>query len=259
MTNKLQVVKSACQKAGEKVLLMQNKLKSIKNKKGRIDDFVTDADIASEKIIVEAINANFPKHAILSEEDNDKDIESDYLWVIDPIDGTTIYTAGMPTVAISVGLLFKNKPILGVVNLPALNSLYWAQKGKGAYVGGKKIKVSNKKRLIHSVVGSDFKIIDARVEEFKKTNLPLFAKVRTMPMLGSAVLGTVFVAHGIYDAYIHRAHPWDFIASALIVKEAGGKITDYKGKTIQNWLQYNIDIIASNGIIHDQILSQLNK
>lgn len=259
MTSKLQIAKSACKKAGKKVLLMQNKLKSIKNKKGRIDDFVTDADIASEKIIVNAIKTNFPEHAILSEEDNDKDIKSDYLWVVDPIDGTTYFAAGMPTFSVSMGLLFKNNPILGVVYSPALKYLYWAEKDQGAYFRGKKIEVSNKKRLIHSVVGSDLKRLDERVEEFKKTNLPLFDKVRTMPMLGSAVLGTAFVAHGIYDAYIHWAHPWDFVASALIVEEAGGKITDYQGKAIDNWLQYKIELVASNGIIHDQILSLIKK
>lgn len=258
MADRLQLAKKVCTKAGKKVLTMQSKLKSIKTK-GRIDDFVTDADLASEKIIVNAIKKNFPADAIVSEEGNGVKMKANYVWVVDPLDGTTVYAAGMPTYAISVGLLYKNMPLLGVVNLPAFSSLYWAQKGKGAHHNNQKIKVSQKSDLINCIVGADLKRMNRRVKEFNRVSLPLFTKVRAMPILGSAVLGTTFVAHGIYDAYVHDAHPWDYVASAIIIQEAGGKITDYKGKAIRDWLKNRLEIIASNGIIHKKIVSQIKQ
>src|SRR3989344_8884472 len=141
MSEMLEVAKKAANEAGEVVLKLRDNLK-VKTKSND-SDVLTQADLASEKIILATLKSSFPKYNYLSEEVGKEDNKSEYTWVIDPIDGTLSYASGLPFFGISIGLLKNNKPFIGVINLPALKSLYWAENGKGAFLNGKRIKVSS--------------------------------------------------------------------------------------------------------------------
>jgi len=253
----IEIAKKVAIKAGRKVLFLRKKGLTFKNKE-RLGDIVTQADTTSEEIILTELRKHFPTHNFISEEIGKINNHSEYTWLIDPIDGTTPYSSGMPTFAISIGLVKEGQPILGVVNLPALDSLFWAEREKGAFLNGKKIKVSNKNELIKCVVGLDVPYVGVRREAIERLLLPLADKVRYPTMLGCASVGGVYVAKGVLDAYIHSAHPWDYAAAFLIVTEAGGKVTDYNGKPI-DWSKDWIDFFASNGLIHDEIISLIKQ
>ena len=119
-------------------------------------DLVTKVDLEAEKIIIKIIKAAFPDHNIIAEETGSKDQASDYTWIVDPLDGTTSFVAQIPSFAVAIALMYKNQPILGVVNLVGQNKLVWAQKDKGAYVDGKRIEVTKTNNLEVSLIGFDF-------------------------------------------------------------------------------------------------------
>ena len=253
----LETAKRAALKAGEKIISLRQKGLTFKGKK-RVGDFTTQADIASETIILDLLREKFPKHNFVSEEKGELNNHSEYTWIIDPIDGTIPFSSGMPSFGISIGLIKGNEPVLGVIYLPVLDYLVWAEKDKGSYINGKKISVGEGKGLLKSVIGFEFGYVGTRNLEIKKLLSPVVDRVRYTPVLGSTVVGLSYVANGTLDAYIHSAHPWDFAAGAVIIKEAGGKVTDYKGKPI-DWSKDWIDVLASSGIIHNKILNLINK
>ncbi len=249
----IEVAKKAAIKAGEITLSLRGKRLAIKSKE-RVGDFTTEVDLSSEREILRILRTSFPKHNFKSEEMGEIDNGSDYWWIIDPLDGTIPFSSGLPTYGVSIGLLKDGEPVLGVINLPALDSLFWAEKDKGVYLNGEKVKVSDKKDLTKSVVGFDLEHMGGRKKELQKLVEPITDKVRYTPILGCSVAGSVYVASCVYDAYLHSAYPWDFAAGAVIVKEAGGKVTDYEGRPI-DWSKDWIDFFASNGHLHNKILS----
>lgn len=251
----IEIAKKAALEAGGITLKRRFTTYSVE-RKGTADNIATEIDKESEKQILKVLKAKFPKHNFLSEEIGKEDNGSDYWWVIDPIDGTGSYFSGLPTYGISVGLLKDGKPILGVLNFPALNNLYWSVEGKGAFKNGKRIQVSNESELSKIMVGYDLGWMGERTEEVNKYLLPLVDKVRYTPILGCTVAGLSYVAEGIYGAYIHWAYPWDFVAGAAIIKEAGGEVTGIKGEKI-NWLADDMLVFASNGKVHNEILSMV--
>jgi len=249
----IEIAKKAAIEAGKKITLLRRKGLSFKGKK-RLGDFATDADTLSEKIILDMLQREFPKHNFVSEESGTANRGSEYTWVIDPLDGTIPFSSGLPIFGVSIGLLKKHGPVLGVINLPEQGWLFWAEKGKGAFMNAERLVVSGKKELMKCVVGVEYGYMGTRGKEAEKLLIPLVDKVRYPPALGSSVAGCAYVAKGVLDGYIHSAHPWDFAAGALIVAEAGGKVTDYEGKPV-DWTKDWIDFFASNGQIHDEILS----
>lgn len=253
----IDIAKKAAIEAGSEVLRLRRVGFSLKSKE-RTGDFATDADISSEKIILGILRKNFPKHNFVSEERGQIDNKSEYTWYIDPLDGTIPFSSGMPSFGVSIGLVEGNTPILGVVNLPELHSLYWAEKGEGAYLNGEKMCVSTKSKLEESVVGVEFAYMGMREAEARKLLIPIVDKVRYTPALGSVVVGTSYVASGILEGYIHTAHPWDYCATVTMIVEAGGKATDFKGKLI-DWSKNWMDVFVSNGLIHNEILDLINK
>lgn len=251
----IEVAKYAALEAGKILLSMQGK-KLTANRKGTKDNFATEADIKSEKRILQLLKSKFPKHDFLSEEYGKIDNKSDYCWVIDPLDGTTNYFLGLPTYGVSIGLLENGIPYLGVINIPQSKSLYWTIKGSGAFKNGQKIFVNSETDLSKLMIGFELAWIGERAKEAKKIILPLIDKTRYSPILGCTVAGLSYVAEGIFGGYIHQAFPWDFVAGAAIIEEAGGLVTDYKGKPV-NWLSGSMSVLASNGKIHNKILSLL--
>lgn len=252
----LDVAKKAAIEAGW--VALKARLSGITTKaKGGIGNFSTEGDLLAEKKIIDIISKNFPNHGILSEESVDSRKKSKYLWVIDPIDGTILYYSGQDTFGVSVGLLKDNKPFLGAIYFPALKLLFWAKKGEGAYLNNKKILVSSEKLLNRSVVGFDCGYSN-RKAGIKNILMPIVDNVRYVLIPGCTVFAMTSLARGFYQAHLHSGPIWDFAAAAIIVQEAGGILTDYKGKPI-NWNKKWLDVVASNRLVHNKIIKLINK
>lgn len=228
----------------------------ITNKEG-INNPVTEADHASEKAIFEVIKNEFPGHFILSEEAGEIKMDSEYKWIIDPIDGTINFANGIPICCVSIGVEHDGKMIMGAVFNPFMNELFFAQKGFGASLNEKKLSVSNKTRVIDSclVTGFPYTYLDTPngpLQVFEK----LIRKGVPVRRLGSAAIDLCWVAAGRFDGfYEHKLQAWDSAAGFLIVEEAGGKVTDFKG---DYYSVYQPGIIATNGLIHDEMLEIVN-
>ena len=228
----------------------------ITNKEG-INNPVTEADHASEKAIIEVIKSNFPDHFILSEEAGEIKMDSNYKWIIDPIDGTINFANGIPICCVSIGLEFEGEIIMGAVFNPLMNEFYFAEKGKGATLNDKKIIVSNKTRVLDSclVTGFPYTYLDTPngpLQIFEK----LIRKGVPVRRLGSAAIDLCWVACGRFDGfYEHKLQAWDSAAGFLMVAEAGGKVTDFSG---EKYSVYQPGILATNGKIHDEMLGVLN-
>ncbi|OGF28022.1 hypothetical protein A2331_02845 [Candidatus Falkowbacteria bacterium RIFOXYB2_FULL_34_18] len=242
------IAAEAAREAGDKLLWYFERLKKGDVISKAKHDIVTPADLASEKIILRAIKKNFPNHNILSEEGGQqKKKNSEYLWVVDPLDGTTNFAMGNPLFSISIGLFKNNEPILGVIYVPILNNLYTAKKGIGAFLNNKKIQVSKEGKISNAFLtfchGSQRKDIERATNIHKKLKL----KARDIRQIGSAAIECAWVAQGKVEAIIiPGVHVWDIAAGALLVREAGGNVTDINGK---NWNIYSNGIIASNKAI----------
>ncbi len=221
-------------------------------------NFATQADVEAENAIVKILTSNFPDHNIIAEEGSRVKNNSKYTWVIDPLDGTFSFSHGLPFFSVSIGLLFNKQPIVGVIYHVSAKDLYYGQKGKGAFLNGEVIKVSKHKVLEESACGLDFRHKQTRNENLKSYINPLINKVGYPYCVGSSVTTQALVAKGMLDAYINEAWIWDFVAGAVIIREAGGKVTDFKGNE-PDWSKQRLSIVASNGLIHDQILEALKK
>ncbi len=237
-------------KAGNITASMLEKPREVHQKGPR--DIVTDADFAAEKAIIETITSWFPEHSICSEEKPFHQGNSPYTWYIDPLDGTTNYFHRLPIFCTSVALAERGEVILGVVYEPINKRLFWAEKGHGAYLNDKPLRVSAISSLEDSLLGLDLPRLQALRVEFGATLQKLIETVGTIRAVGSAVLGLCFVAAGWLEAYLHLSlKPWDLAAGALIVEEAGGKVTQLGGKP---WTIEAKALLASNGLLHEQFL-----
>lgn len=228
----------------------------ISNKEG-INNLVTEADHASEKVIFEVIRQEFPDHFILSEESGEIVQDSTYKWIIDPIDGTVNFANGIPICCVSIGLEQDGKMLMGAVYNPFINEFFFAEKGFGATLNNKQIHVSKKAELIKSclVTGFPYTYLDTPngpLQVFEK----LIRKGVPVRRLGSAAMDLCWVAAGRFDGfYEHKLQAWDSAAGFLIVEEAGGTITDFKG---DYYSPYQPHIVATNGNIHQELLHVIN-
>ncbi len=254
----LKVAKQAALEAGKVIQKYSSNFGEKIIKEGDKSNFATQADLESEKAIVEIITLNFPKHNIIAEENATSNKGSEYTWVIDPLDGTFSFAHGFPFFSVSVGLLLDNQPILGVINHVSNKDLYSAQKNKGAYLNEKPMHVSKTDVLGESACGLDFGHKKTRAGNLNSYVNPLINRIGYPYCIGSAVSTQAFVAKGILDGYVNQAWVWDFAAGAVMVREAGGKVTDFEGNE-PDWTKERFNIVASNGLIHDQILEALKK
>lgn len=252
----LEVAKQAAIEAGKVIQNYSNKFGEKIIKDGDKTNFTTRADLESEKMIVKILADNFPDHSIVAEEGGGINKRSEFVWMVDPLDGTLPFTQKIPLYAVSIGLLKNGQPILGVINHISFKNLYWAQKGKGAFKNGKKILVSKKTKLETAVASLGFghrHRMQLRLDLYVNK---LITKIGYPFVLGSAAVSLAFTANGLLDFYINHAWQWDLAAGAVIVKEAGGEVTDFAGNE-PDWSQERLNIIASNGLIHDEILEAL--
>ena len=220
-------------------------------------DVVTEMDIKAEDMIMKTIKARFPEHGILTEESFEQKSGSGYRWIIDPLDGTTNYSHGFPIFCVSIALEREGEIILGVVFNPMLNELFTAEKGNGAYLNSKRIRVSGISELTKSLLATGFPY-DVRTSP--DNNISHFAnfavRVQAIRRAGSAALDMCYVACGRFDGFWElKLKPWDTAAAMLIIKEAGGIVTDFKGSAFS---LYSGETLASNGLVHDEMIEILN-
>lgn len=238
--------------SGKILLKHYGKVKFVKSKDNQ--SYVSNVDLESEKYIISSIRKKFPDHEIISEEAGKLNKISDYTWFIDPLDGTHNYISNIPMFGVSIGLAHKGKVILGVINLPYFNELYVAEKRKGSFLNGKRLKVSNKKDLKKSFILTEL-VLRYKPEEKIRVLKKLEGNVYDIRALGSAVYGYTNLAKGNVEAYMTiYTYSWDVAAGALIVEEAGGKVTDFNGN---KWNPKRGKFISSNKKIHDKLLKIL--
>lgn len=254
MSTMLEFAKDTAKRAGQLLKEGLSRPREIRYK-GEID-LVTEMDIASEKLILEAIRANYPDHAILAEESGRSDQpDSAYRWVVDPLDGTTNYAHGLPIFCVSIGLEKDGEPLLGVIYAPMLDELYWGEVGEGAYLNGQKLGVSTTQEVGKALLVTGFPY-DVKV---KSDNLVHFSNfllaAQAVRRLGSAAIDLAWVAAGRFDGFWEpRLGAWDMCAGTVLVREAGGTVTNYVGG---HFSIYEKEIVASNTHLHAQMLHVL--
>lgn len=231
----INVMCRAAEKAGRALVRDFNELEHLQVSRKSLGDFVSTADHRSEKILVTELQKARPDFGFLLEESGEIPAkDSDSRWIIDPLDGTTNFLHGIPHFAVSIGLQKGKEVIAGVIYNPITDELYWAEKGVGVYLNQRRLRVSGRKRLDESLIGigSPYGTHGDPAHFARSTQklLPFVAGVRRM---GAASLDLAFVASGRYDAYFEtHLQPWDIAAGILMVKEAGGYVSDLDGKDI---------------------------
>ena len=250
--NQYKAVAIRAARAGGEIL-RENLTKEVRVEYKGAVNLVTNVDRQSEKTIVEIIKKEFPDHEILAEEGYGRGQESPFKWIIDPLDGTTNYAHRFPFFCVSIGLEVQEEVVLGVVYDPLRSELFLAEKGKGAFLNDHPIAVSVTEDLMHSLLVTGFSY---DVRETAENNFNHFfdfsMRVQGVRRTGSAALDFCYVAMGRFDGFWElKLHPWDAAAGSLLVQEAGGRVTDFAGKTFS---VYSKEVIASNGKIHDEMV-----
>ena len=228
-------------------------------KKSTNIDLLTNADKESEKHIIDQIQKYFPSHSILSEEQQEINNNSEYTWVIDPLDGTTNFVHQLPIFSCSIGLKKDDQTILGAVYNPAAEKCFYAEQNKGAFLNEKQIHTTSSKTLSNCLLATGFPYVhdekyDLLFDIFKE----FYDATRGMRRLGAASLDLCFVAMGRFDGfYEYGLKPWDVCAGEIILKEAGGLITDWNG--LNEHPHDCSRILASNSYIHEEMSRILSK
>ncbi len=251
----LNVAIVAAKKGGE-ILLPYYEMIGQKREQKDDKSFVSEADLNSEKAILKIIQDKFPDHGILAEEGGEtENLKSPYRWIIDPLDGTANFLNGIPIFGVSIGVYENNMPLVGVVLNPITGELYNALRGDGAFYNGKKVKVSDQKAS-EGLVTFGLSKEKSDKEHFTKTFLALEKVFNKRRHLGATAIEMGFIARGGVEATISFGSKlWDHAAGAVLILEAGGKITDFEGNP---WVLGETHFVASNGVCHDDILKILN-
>ncbi|MFH1509144.1 MAG: inositol monophosphatase [bacterium] len=218
-------------------------------------DFTTEIDLKSENIIVNAIKELFPDHGFVSEEMGKENETKEFVWVLDPIDGTLNYSKGLPLFSIGLCLLQNQKPILGMNFDPITKNFYFAEKGKGATLNNKKISVSNCDDLNKAMLISHISSTEEKRRWLLENLNEIYNRVLQIRFLGVAHNSQSFIAAGQADVFFEiSTFPWDILPCTLIIEEAGGKVTEINGDPIT---LESSTILATNGKLHDEMLKLL--
>lgn len=204
--------------------------------KGR-NDVVTNVDVASETIILDLLRKEYPDFGVLAEESDEILTESSFSWIVDPIDGTRNYASGIPHFCIVVALQCEGEMVLGVTYDPVRKEMFYAESGKGAFLNGDRVYVSNKKRLEQCVIGFDLGYVDDKGAMALDLVRSLWPNMQAIRVTGSSALGLAYAACGRFDIYFHHhLYPWDIASGLVLVKEGGGLVVDKKGNetTVKN-------------------------
>jgi len=216
-------------------------------------DLVTEADRASERLVVERLRAHFPSHSIVAEEGGGHEGRSGYCWFVDPLDGTTNFAHGYPIYNVTMGLEQDGEMLVGVVFDPSRQEMFSAERGAGAYLNNRRIRVSASRRLADSLVSTGFpsrkRHLNVNIHFYHQMAMATHGVRRG----GSAALDLAYVASGRLDAFWEFGlNPWDMAAGTLLVTEAGGRCTDMKGGVHE---MNSPHLLTDNGAIHEETLA----
>ena len=238
--------------AGELIRNAFGKTHSIEFKTNELN-LVTETDKASEKLITDFIRKRYPSHGVLAEEGSEANRSSEYLWVVDPLDGTTNFAHGLPIFAVSIGVQKNDETVAGVVYDVMRDVVYSAEKTSGSFENGRRIQVGKNENLGHSmlVTGFPYDVKDNPDKAYERF-ITFLKEARAIRRLGSAAIDFCYVANGAFDGFWEVSlHPWDICAGKLIVEEAGGLVTDFDGNKIDI---YSKRILCSNGFVHQKMI-----
>lgn len=224
------------------------------------NNIVTETDIAVEKAIFNILKTAFPDHGFFSEEAGAAASTSEYLWVIDPLDGTSNFAHHIPFVCVSIALFKDKQPVLGVIYDPIHDELFTAETGKGSHLNGKAITPTSPKTLRESVVGLGRGSSQQSKERHLQIYQHIISKTRTTRVLGSAALGIVYAACGRFDGMIiNDCNFYDCAAADIIAREAGAMVTDFQGKELAHQTEGISDILTTTRNLQQEIITMLGE
>ena len=249
-------IKNLTKKAGEKLFNYFKKEAGLTSLRGTSKEIITKYDKLIDGFIVQEIKRHYPEHSLLTEESGLIRRKSEFMWIIDSLDGSGNFASKNPLFSVCIAFLVKEEIVLGAIYAPALQEFYFAKKGEGAFLNERKISVSRVKELKKSYLvyceGHEKKR-----RKFAQILTKIYPKVTEIRKIGSAGIESAWIAAGRADAYFTtQIDPWDVAAGVLLVKEAGGKISTFKGK---EWQIKRDNLLFSNGRVHSQLLKYLKK
>ena len=229
--------------------------------KGTID-LVTDADLASERLIIDCIRSHYPRHAILAEESgasegaNSTSGESEWKWIIDPLDGTTNYAHGYPCFCVSIGVERAGRMEIGVVYDPLRDEVFAAERGQGATLNGRRMRVSDVEDLNRAMLCTGFPYNVRERQDFARDFTNFTMQAQAVRRDGSAAIDLAYVACGRFDGFWEDGlNPWDIAAGLLLIEEAGGRVTNYQNAPLDI---HTPRVLATNGLVHEAMLRVLH-
>ncbi len=255
----LNIALQAARSAGDVILNSFDKLDRVRVHEKSINDFVSDVDLKAEKIIIETIHKSYPDHSILAEESGEHQLkEKDYLWIIDPLDGTTNFLHGFPHFAVSIGLAIKGKIEHGLIFDPFKQEIFSASRGRGAQLNSSRIRTSKVSQLSKALLGTGFPSRNKSLyEKYMSSFERVFQESAGIRRAGACALDLAYIACGRLDGFWeYNLKPWDIAAGSLLVSEAGGFVTDMQGH--HDFLKSG-EVVAANAKIHATLLSKINK
>lgn len=254
----IKLAKQAALEAGELLLKHFGNIPEEAIRKKTQNDFLSFVDEQSEQVIIETIRSRYPKHSFLAEEGGSIKSTSPYRWIIDPLDGTKNYLSEIPVFAVSIALEYEKELILGVVYEPVRKEMFWAEKGKGAWLNEQPISVSSKKQLNESLIATGFPFKTKNfLADYLKAFEDIFKQSVGMRRMGAAAIDLAYLAAGRFDGFWEIGlNPWDVAAGAVLIRETGGQITDFWGT---DKFLFNHYLLTSNGHIQDALQTILQK
>ncbi|MGZ5651586.1 MAG: inositol monophosphatase family protein [Usitatibacter sp.] len=248
----------AARKAGSIITRSSSDLDKLTVRRKQQNDFVSEVDQAAEDVIISMLREAYPDHGFLAEESCYRDRDAEFLWVIDPLDGTTNFLHGFPQYCVSIGLLHKGVPNQAVIFDPNRNELFTASKGVGAYLNDRRIRVSRADKIEDALVGTGFPFKEkTHIDDYLRMLRNVMATCQGVRRPGAAALDLAWVACGRIDAFWEIGlSPWDMAAGALLVREAGGLVGDLAGE--DRYLDSG-RIVAANGKIFASMLKLLHE
>jgi len=256
LSPEINVLNKICEKVSKIIIRDFGEVEKLQVSKKGPGDFVTKTDKKVEKIIIEELDKARPNYGFIAEETGEKKSDSEFNWVIDPIDGTSNFMHGIPHFAVSIGLEKNGEIIAGIICDPIKNETFYAEKGRGSYVNNRRIRVSNRKNLDEMIgLYGCPPLINNNEEIFEQVKRGS-KKIHKLRNFGSAALDFAYVAAGIVDfAWYDHLNYWDFAAGKILLIEAGGTITDFNDKEFK----IQKDIFISNSKKHSEIIKILFK
>lgn len=249
----LNIAIQAARQASKVILRYVDQMDKVQVSEKSENDFVTQVDQQSEAIIINEIRKSYPNHPMLAEESGDiPGKQTDFCWIIDPLDGTRNFKHGFSHFCISIALMIRNQPEIGVVYDPIRQDLFTATRGQGAYLNSRRIRVSQTKKLQSALIGTGFPILKSDATTYFQQFETVFMQCADIRRTGSAALDLAYVAAGKLDGFWQSGlQIWDIAAGALMIKEAGGAITDFHdGDTYLHQGQ----VLAGNLKIHKALI-----